>query len=273
MKQWTKDDLILFYYQELGDVEGQQLNAAIAASGSLKQQYQDVCELLGSISKNDVPAPSKDLNRKIMTNIAEHKARSQSVRPSKPQRQIGLISLVREKLSLLLPSAQWGGVATASVAIAMVMFYMGRMSVEPTEMANQKSAIAAGAGADQYAFDEKVSRRILLTNVSSHLETGQRLLTQVSNSDESSQIDLASRGQMIEEMIAFNRLYRRVAERSDDGTLVSVLEQMETVLLELYHTDEDGIDGNLKGIRSRLDDSDLIFKLKVTHKKLSKQII
>lgn len=273
MKQWTNDDLILFYYQELDDDQSQQLGDAIVASDLLKEQYDEICNLLGGVIKDDVPTPRADLNQKIMANITELKQASPPLRYANTKPKLSLFGLAREKLTQILPSDQWGGLATASIAITVaigVVFYMGRMSVEPVTIANERSATSTAE--DQFAFNEKVSRRILLTNVSSHLETGERLLTMVSNSDEDARVDLTSRTQMLEEMIGFNRLYRRAAERSEDRTLVRVLQQMEIVLLQLYHTDNDTSESELKGIRSRLDDSDLLFKLKVTNKKIIKQI-
>jgi hypothetical protein len=276
MKQWTNDDMILLYYQELDDEQSQQLSDAIKASDLLQARYREVCGLLDSVGKDNVPPPSSDLNQRIMANVAELKQTRHALDldNTKAKSGLSLWSRARAKLAQLFPSDQWGGLATASAVIAVtisVVFYMGRLSVEPVTMATNTSP--ALRFVDQPAFDEKASRRILLTNVSSHLETSGRFLTLVSNSGKDSEIDMASRAQMLQDMIGFNRLYRRAAERSNDLPLVSVLQQMEIVLLQLSHTDDDTNESDLDGIRSRLDDSDLLFKLKVTNKKINRELI
>ena len=285
MKQWTKEDLILFYYGELDENQAQELGNALTGSSQLKQDYDEICGLLDGVIEQELPEPSEHLNRRIMANIDELKSPALAAPVAKQRPQLAAEKTVNRRLSGYFTPDRWGGLvsslfagpafATASIAIAFVMvgvFYLGRMSAEPIDL----MVVAQNdnpAAHDNYAFDEQESRRILLTNVSSHLETGERLLTLVSNSDENSKVDLQSRSQMIEEMIGFNRLYRRSAERSNDGTLVNVLQQMEIVLLELYHTDNGADEGELRGIRSRLDDSDLLFKLKVTNKKINREII
>ena len=272
MKSWTRDDLVLFYYRELGESQSRELTIAIANSAQLKQEYKQICNVLDSAVSAEIPELSENLNQRIMTNIYEQQVRTTPVAKAHSKR--GILSSLRNHLTEIFFTDQWRYCATASIAIAVVMagvFYMGRISVESESIViEQAGAPEVGA---QYAFDDQASHRILLTSVSSHLESGGRLLTQVSNGAEGAEVDLPAREQMLEQMIAFNRLYRRAAERSSDGTLVSVLQQMENVLLELYHADDAVNDAGLKGIRSRLDNSDLLFKLKVTNKKISQEII
>lgn len=292
MKQWTKEDLILFYYQELDDNRARQLNDALATSDQLNQEYEELCTLLGAVIDDDVPEPDVNLNQRIMAGIDALKSPAREETAIKKRGWIATAGFATKKIAGLksryFSPDRWGGLtgnsfrgpsfATASVAMALLIvgvFYLGRLSVDPIDSPNEKILIVQNDNIPSsipYAFDEQASRRILLTNVSSHLETGERLLTMVSNSEAGSKADIKSRRQMIDEMIGFNRLYRRAAERSNDRSLVNVLQQMEIVLLELYHTDDGADVEELNDIRSRLDASDLLYKLKVTNKKIDQEI-
>jgi hypothetical protein len=111
----------------------------------------------------------------------------------------------------------------------------------------------------------------LLTNVSSHIETSQRLLTLVSNGKDDPTGGIELRRQMLDELISFNRLYRRMAEQSNDTMLASVLQQTESVLLEINHTKS--VIGEWEKVRVRLQGTDLLYKLKVTDKKINRELI
>jgi hypothetical protein len=104
------------------------------------------------------------------------------------------------------------------------------------------------------------------------METSQRLLIRVSNG-ENADVDSETRGQIVENLIGFNRVYRRLAEQSNDRALADVLQQVESMLLEISHTSGPDMGSQWNSIRERLDRSDLIFKLKVSNQKVSQEII
>jgi hypothetical protein len=151
------------------------------------------------------------------------------------------------------------------------IFYLGRWSATPLE-APIVDLGAASKIERSFRPSDDASRRVLLTNVSSHIETSQRLLTLVSNGGGELSAELEPRRQMIEELISFNRLYRRIAVRSGDTMLANVLQQMESVLLEISHT-KSSDDAQWNKVRERLDGTDLLFKLKVTDKRINHELI
>lgn len=302
MKPWTEEDLILFYYDELDDKEAQALTKALESNTKLKQQYEQLSTLLSSIGETEIPQPSADFNQRIMAGInrvdqaelnkdhIENVNKIENLERTQGDQISGWLSNRWHDFSTWVTAGSRnsragfsGGasIAMASIALLVVVtvFYLGRMSAGVAPNADQhlaKGSVATPAS-ESLALSSEASRRILLSNVSTHLEAGSRLFTTVSNSAGSTEIDLSEREQMIEDLISFNRLYRQAAERSQDSHLALVLQQMERVLLQLHHVDIGGSGAtnaqSLDKVRSRLDDSDLLFKMKVANKKIEQEFI
>ena len=261
MKQWTEEDLILYYYEELSRNEAQALREALSESKELSRQYQELCQLLGASLKQEVPEPDAGMNRRIM---AEVNALHSQQRMTPLETDSGTRA---KKLLQWLGLNRHGGFAAAGMALAMlvvVTFYLGRLSVEPVD-----NNIAEHQTTEQtVGFDDQASRRILLANLSTHMESSQRLLTMVSNGGSNLGDAMQARRQMVSDLIEFNRLYRRIAEQSNDTMLAALLQQMESLLLEINNSDDTS---EWNRIQQRLDDTDLLYKLKVTDNRIKQE--
>lgn len=281
MKQWTEEDLILLFYGELSVDQANQLNQVLAGSTAqsnvLRTQYEALKEALGPSLEFDVPAPSSGLNDRIMAavNVAEcdKQERLRSIATVEPEADLSAFSRVSQRLAgwFAIPRGQNTKSAFAFTFFVLVgIFYIGRWSAGPVSMpivTIDKQAV------DQQGrrSGQELGRRVLLTNVSAHIESGQRLLTLVINGGENIAQDIEPRRQMIEDLISFNRLYRRMAEQKNDAMLVAVLQQMESTLLEINHTSSDVADW--QRLQRRLADRDLLFKLKVVDNKINRELI
>jgi len=272
MNKSTKDDLILFYYGELDHSQNKSIRQALADSASLQLEYAELCDFLDNKTTLEVPPPSDNFNQQIMTSIYQQV----NVQP------YGNIK-TQSKLSQLiewLTGNQWHRLATASMAVMLVtvgVFFLGRWSSLP-----EQSLVIADNSSEtidsQASFSAEQSQRVLFSNVSSHLEMSGRLLTMVSNGNGELAEQIESRKNIIEELVALNRLYRRVAQQSGDKQLAGVLQQMESILIELNHIESDpekndGQPAEFNTLRDRLEESDLIYQMKVTNKKLDKKFI
>lgn len=276
MKQWTEEDLILLYYQELDLVQTWEIRQDMAESSkesiALRRNYDALRKMLGSQLAIDVPAPRTDLNLTIMAavKIAESEKRQapiiRAIDTQEKTKHWG------QKIShyLVGPPSNNFRLAFMFVLFAVVgIFYLGRWSASPVGL---PTALLESSSETQQTYRPSAgaSRRVLLTNVSSHIETSERLLRLISNSGNNLSSDLEPRRQMIENLISFNRLYRRLAEQSNDAMLANILQQMESILLEINHASDD--DAEWDKVRSRLDGTDLLFKLKVADKKISLEL-
>jgi len=259
MKQWNKDDLILFYYAELDRQADENIRAALADSKALQKQYTELCDFLDVQINATAPLPDRNFNQRIMASVyrqADSQA-SQSLQKS---------AKIKSGLMAWLLGAQWAryaGASMLSILLVVGVFSIGRWSAQLNPNVAQT---ATEISLDQ--FEPLESTRVLFSSVSDHLEVGGRLLRSVSNDDLPQ--DFRSRGQNIEDLIAFNRLYRRIVEQSGDKQLAHLLQQMEQVLIELNHTDGQAED--LQNIKDRLEKTDLIYRLHISNKRLGQKI-
>lgn len=270
MKQWSKDDLVLFYYGELTQEQNEALREAMTKSTELRQDYAELCDFLDNDAPLEVPQPTDNLEQQIMAALyqqADANARNDVITPPK-------------KFSLWQAAIEFFNLRLLATTLAMSfvvvgVFYLGRWSsqVEKVpEYVEERSSESQAIPSDGEQLARQ-SRRVLFSNVSSHIEKSNRLFRLVSNGNGDLAKQIESRRQTIEELVALNRLYRRVAQASGDRQLENVLQQMESILVELNHTSPQAQPDDLESLKQRVDDSDLIYRLKVTNKKLAKKII
>lgn len=270
MKQWNKDDLILFYYGELDHAQNKEIRRELAESTSFQQEYANLCDFLDNQTSLEVEPPAENLNQRIMASVYQQ-AEKQNQSSAKHQSQ-------KFKMIAWIKAGFWHQLAGATFAISFVVisvFFLGRWStqLEPTNEVADASLEIGEPNENQGYFNKSESQRVLISNVSSHMEISGRLLTMVSNGngDLSQQID--SRRQIIEELVVLNRMYRRIVEQSGDQQLATLLQQMESILIELNHTQVSAEYSDLQNIKERIEQSDLIYQLKVTNKKLNQKLI
>jgi hypothetical protein len=267
MKQWTNEDLTLFYYDELPAQQRQFLVDQLADSETLRLEYAQLSEWLDSSVAIEVPPPSEQLNQRIMAGIyqqaAQDKQNQMANSNSKPRR-FGFLS-----------NWSWGrlaGTALPLVLVAFGTFYLGRMSVDVEQ---PTAALLPAPELNQNVENNVTSpgRRVLLSNLSSHLQSTDRLFTQVSNSGPGMAAQIEGRHQAIGDMLALNRIYRRMFEANGETQLAEVLQQMEQVLISLKHTSASKDNQEWDNLRNRLDSNDLLFRVRVTNRSLLEQSI
>ena len=258
-KPTLRDNLILFYYNELDSSQSEAVQHALAKSLTLQQEYAELCEFLDNQVQLEIPKPDDNLNQRIMGAI--HQLESTQKETSSPTQKPQFLQWLYN-LSWQKPI----GLAFTVVIGAVVVFSLGRWS---SQLENNPSPLVVN---NEY-FNEAESQRVLFNKVSTHLEIGSRLLTLVSNGNGDLAGEIESRQQIIEELVVLNRLYRRASERSGDVQLTRMLEQMEFILVELKNSDSNTPASEFNDIQERLNTSDLIYKMKVTNQKLQKQSI
>ena len=279
---WNDEKLILLFYGELSEAESEACLQAMEENPALRQQYAELCQFLDSSIEIDIPEPSSQFDQKIMAAVYQQEAlKLQEGQLQKAQQQSNERS--KENQATLAESSSWLAwlprlnIAVGAVAIVMMaisVFYIGRWSaqIDTPQVAEQTNS-----SSDEMGFTESASQKVLYSNLSRHLENSNRLFTLVSNGNGELAEQLQARQQMIEELVALNRLYRRIAEHSNDKVLVGTLQQMESILLELNNirTEKEDQDSyvELQSIKSRIEESDLLFKLKVTNKNVENKII
>ena len=275
---WSDESLILYYYEELNIEETDAISKALDKSTKLQQQYQGVCELLDEKIAKEMPQPSVNLNQNIMAAVHRSIQQTQTGKDLNVRKEAKTV----DKLSIIhrLFGLRQINFALSLSVIALVgvsIFYVGRWSA--IEKHEQIAKQQGSKGQPSVVFTKLQSERVLHSNLTQHLDSGARLLTAVSNGNGDLAEQMHQRREFVDELISFNRLYRRIIEKSGDKQLAHTLFQMESLLIEIYNSTSDGTDSSplveksLLQIRERLDSSDLLFKLRVTDKRNHQKII
>jgi hypothetical protein len=110
---------------------------------------------------------------------------------------------------------------------------------------------------------EAARDRILLTTVADHLDQSQLTLLELANGSGDGDADSSSDRARAGELVAANRLYRQSAAQAGEASLASILDELERVLIEIANRPPDLTRAELQEIRRRIDEEDLLFKIRV----------
>ncbi len=276
---WSDESLILFFYNELDTVEAAKLAQELKDSEQLQQRYQSITNVLTKKISSDIPQPSDNLNQNVMAAVYRSidskslklgQAKTHSV-VAKPNSLMSFFSGI--KMSHVFPFGVF-------VVLGFSLFYMGRYSVDnPNQQDWTINERNQQEQKNQQTFSHAESQRVLYASLEKHLNASTRLLTNVINADDTQSSKLSQRNQHLDELISFNRLYRQIITKSGDKQLSHLLMQMESILLELRNSQNDANQlapmnkTELDRVKQRLDNSDLLFKLKVSNKKIQQRSI
>ena len=125
------------------------------------------------------------------------------------------------------------------------------------------------AGSSARGVDEQnLNERLLRAEVEDHLERSQRMLVELVNADY--QIGAPANGDQARaaDLVAAGRLYRRSAEQLGDSEIGSLLEDLERVLVEVANGPDDRGPEDLTRLRQRIDDQDLVFRVRVVAREI-----
>jgi hypothetical protein len=147
---------------------------------------------------------------------------------------------------------QWA-LGGAVAALVVVAFMAGRFSGgDPSTMAPTQTVVNEGEPS-----------RVLETEVGDHLDRTQMMLVELVNAETDQSDVLAGEQARASDLVAVNRLIRQSAEQSGDGAIVSVLEDLERVLLEIANAPANASSNELTDLQSRITTEDLLFRLRV----------
>jgi len=110
---------------------------------------------------------------------------------------------------------------------------------------------------------EAARDRILMDTVADHLDQSQRALLELANESDDGAADSPADQARAGELVAANRLYRQSASQAGEASLASVLDELERVLIEIANQPPDVTHTELREIRRRIDEEDLLFKIRV----------
>jgi len=238
MEHVAEEQLSLHYYGEAeqADVVDEHLRAC----GACRSEYANLQRLLNTVDAAPVPERAPDYSAQVWAKLAP---------------QIGG--------SRWQWSGWWRTLGPVMAVSALVLgaFFAGRYL--PTGPAGTTVPTLAAAG--------QVRERVLLVAVSDHLERSKMVLIELANAPSNRAMDIAPERTMAENLVESNRLYRQTAMATGDSGIVAVLDDLERVLLDIAHSPDQLPAAQLDEIRQRMEQQNLLFKVRVLGTKLKAQ--
>jgi hypothetical protein len=231
MKQHLEDDdLILHFYGETGTAAEPHLSDCV----DCRARYQALQRVLNVVEAPPVPYRGPGFESEVWDRLA----------PGLGQKRRSSWFLPRRWLPVL-----------AAAALLVIAFFAGRYSPRPPQQAAQTSS--------------GVREGVLLVAVGDHLERSEMLLIEIANANPHRSMNLVEERETAQDLVYANRLYRQTAATSGDGRVVSLLDDLERVLLEVAHGPEELHGVKLENLRERIKNEGLIFKIRVAGSKLA----
>jgi len=234
----TEDDLVLHYYQEAPSDVREAVEGHLTACSGCAARWQVILETLALAGTDDVADPGPDFTERLGTAIRPRLTRPAGRPTWRPAVVLGTLAA-----SLLL--------ATASGAIWI------RLN-SPAD----HPAVAEGNSAG--STDTSVSdrrERVLLSALTDHFSRTEMLLVELLNAPDVAPVPLAFEQSSADDLVASGRLYRATAEETGDVQFAGVLDDLESVLVEVARSGRMQPE-DMTSLRARIRDDALLFKVR-----------
>lgn len=255
MQPLDDDDLILYVYGESPDAEA--IRAREANDPALQARLAALRELLATVSRYQPAEPTADFEARLWSRLGPT-LEAETTDPAPPTPTpipIHDHASYRQGAQRRRQQVIQRTLALAAVLVLVVAaFLLGRLGRAP-------------------AGDEPItvaSDRILLDAVSEHLSRSQMLFLALANADlvgstRADDLDILRTRELAhaDSLLSDNRLYRQAAARIDQPHLAAVLDDLERVLAEMANAPADSDASHYEALRQRIDDQDLLFKVRV----------
>ncbi len=232
----SEEELILHFYGESAGDE-QALDAHLTSCASCQDAWRDLKATMSLVDTANVPEPDASFEQAMWARV----------QPSVPVRQARILSWRSPRVYLPLASA-------AALVIAFGAFAAGRTW---SRTAPATTIAKAGTPAEVSAAQE----RVLLTALNDHFERSEMLLVEVMNAPDA-QTDFQFERATAGDLVASSRLYRQTAEQHGDVQLTALLENLESVLIEVARSPEHVSSTDVAALRTRINDDGLLFKVR-----------
>jgi hypothetical protein len=239
MRHLTDEELLLDFYDEGTAVDRTRVRTHLEHCEQCRALDQELRSVLTAVDTASITEPPSGFEREMWARIE----------PLLPVQQTW-----RTRWNGLLPRLA----VAASVGILVVAaFTAGRVWERP------RTVSSTGVVEEQSLND-----RLLRAEVEDHLERSQRVLAELVNADYEIGTPIAGDRARAADLVAAGRLYRRSAEQIGDSEIGGLLEDLERVLVEVANGPADIAPEELARLRQRIDDQDLVFRVRVVTREI-----
>jgi hypothetical protein len=246
MRHLADDELVLYHYHDGGDIETAKRH--LASCAECRSRLAAIEEVLKLVVAPSVPERGPDYGSEVWNRI-----RAELPDLTTPQPWWAPI-----------PHWAWAG---AVAALVVVVFLLGRYSSQKQSPVN----VATNAGVTTAPPAQQVRERVLLLAVGDHLDRTQMLLMELTHASDPGEIDISGGRQRAVELVNANRLYRTTAQKVGDATIVTLLDELERVLLQVGHEPNRLTARDLKRIQDGIQSQGILFKVRVVRANVRKE--
>ena len=246
MRHLEDDELVLFHYHDGDDIETAERH--LASCRECRSRLDAIEEVLKLVVATPLPELDPRYGSEVWNRI-------RAELPELPTRQ---------QSRLTMPRWAWAGVAAV---LLVVVFLMGRYGSQRESSKN----VATGPGSTTALPAQQVRERVLLLAVGDHLDRSQMLLMELTHASEPGEIDISGQRQRAIELADANRLYRTTAQKVGDASIVTLLDELERVLLQVGHQPSSLTARDLKRIQDSIQSQGILFKVRVVRANVRKE--
>jgi hypothetical protein len=239
MRHLTDEELLLDFYGEGSDAERARARAHLEHCEECRALDQELRAVLNAVDTAPIAEPPSGFEREMWARIE----------PLLPVRQTW-----RTRWSGMMPRL---AVAASIAVLVVAAFAAGRIWDAPS----RESSTAANG-------DPMVTERLLRAEVEDHLDRSQRMLVELVNADYEVGAPAVGDRARAADLVAAGRLYRRSALQVGDAEIGMLLEDLERVLVEVANGPADIAPEELARLRRRIDDQDLMFRVRVVSREI-----
>lgn len=229
----AEEHLILYYYGETAAPDEDMIELHLQGCASCREQFATLQRVLGAVDESTAaPAELPDgFERTVWARLE----------PALEPRRRGWLP------GLLLSPAPLG-LAAAVVLLVTAAFYAGR------------SLPSRPSGPDAAASRAEVRERVLLLDLSEHLDRSQAVLVEIVSAAPGEPLGLADERDRAGQLLSANRLYRVAATATGDRAVAALLDDLERVLVDVSAGDSG--EAALDDVQRRIDARSLLFRVR-----------
>ena len=251
----TEEQLILHFYGECRSEEAV-VDAHLQACAECQTAWTSLRETLQMVDDAAVPEPGQAFEREIWTRVQ----RALPV-PAADDAGRRLLGFTKRR-----PSSSALAAAAALVLAVGLGGYVVRTLWRPstaTAVNTRVAATPAGTSGDAALGRE----RVLLTALNDHFQQSELLLVEVMNAPAAGG-DLDFERQTADDLLDSSRLYRVSAQQNGDTRLANMLQDLESVLVEIARSPDQINRNDFNSLRARIDGDNLLFKVRAVSKQI-----
>ncbi len=251
MKHPKEEELIAYHSGEEADRLG--IAGHMADCPECRAELERIDAVIAALNSMPVPDPGEDYGRRVWQQIAPRL-------PEKRGHWWSFLFVAPRRVNWFEPR-HWVA-AGAIAALVIAAFLAGRATRRGGDV-----SVAVDQG--------KVRERVLIMAVGEHLGHSEMVLVELANAEPQGvgqkQVNISGEQRRAEDLLEENRLYRQTAMEQGDTALASVLDELERTLLDVAHSPQQPTPAQLAGMRQRIEDRGILFKVRVVGKELQQR--